>query len=246
MNVFVFDPSTTDCQMWHDLASAHGLRVSVYHAIERLSQVAAEAQVLVIDQLIAPHAFHASVIATSRQHPGLQVIATGANLRVDESVDLMRQGAALVLTKPLARSRLQAVWPEIAEQVQQMSALKEEYSRLDGQFSRLTNREKDVLNHILKGTSNKDTASLLCVSVRTIESRRAKVYRKLEAQSLAELVRRIDRLENLRKQFLAPGPVPGANHFTSNHPMSEVRRPLGSAIPRSTPTRLTAESGCAH
>ncbi len=94
-----------------------------------------------------------------------------------------------------------------------------QYELLHTRFSKLTTREKDVLNYILIGTSNKDTAKLLSVSVRTIESRRAKVYRKLDANNVAELVRKIDRLESLGKGLgvqpplkakteLAPTPQP--------------------------------------
>jgi hypothetical protein len=41
----------------------------------------------------------------------------------------------------------------------------------------------------------------LSVSVRTIEARRAKVYEKLECKNLAELVRKIERLEQLKQMF---------------------------------------------
>lgn len=199
MNVFVFDSQLETSQMWQELASAHDFRVNFFHNSERLTGMASEAQILVIDQSVLPHTFLSSVSTICRQHPSVQVVATGSALKTDDVVDLMKEGVALVFTKPLARHRIVGLFPELLQRVQQLSEMYTEYKCLHGRFSKLTTREKDVLNYILIGTSNKDTAQLLNVSVRTIESRRAKVYRKLDANNVAELVRKIDRLESLGK-----------------------------------------------
>lgn len=226
MNVFVFDSNAEACQLWQELASAHGYRVSIFHNPDRLAAVVTEAQIVVFDQSLAPHAFHSTIVAICKQSPSTQVIATAANIRVDEAVDLMRDGATLILPKPLSRSRLQSVLPQVMAQVTQVAAMKEEYQLLHAMFSKLTPREKDVLNYILGGTSNKDTATILCVSVRTIESRRAKVYRKLEANNVAELVRKIDRLEALGKQC-AVQPASKSHAESTNHNPNQAHSLMG-------------------
>lgn len=198
MNIIVFDSHSETSQIWQEFASAQGFRVGIFHTAERLHGLAAETQTVVIDQSVMPQSFLANITTFCRQNPGLQVIATGAALRVDDAVDLMLGGAALAISKPLSRPRILAMLPSLLQKVAQAGATKEEFQQLNALFSKLTTREKDVLNYILIGTSNKDTAALLNVSVRTIESRRAKVYRKLEANNVAELVRKIDRLEHLR------------------------------------------------
>ncbi len=53
----------------------------------------------------------------------------------------------------------------------------------------LSARENDVLKLLVSGKSNKEIASLLSVSVRTVESHRASILARLGAGSLGELVR---------------------------------------------------------
>jgi FixJ family two-component response regulator len=241
VNVFVFDSHAETCQLWQELASSHGYRISIFHNPDRLAGVIAEAQIIIFDQSLAPHAFLSTITSICKQNPSAQVIATAANIRVDEAVDLMRDGATLVLAKPLSRSRLQSVLPQVLAQVAQITSLKQEYQQLHTMFSKLTTREKDVLNYILGGTSNKDTAAILCVSVRTIESRRAKVYRKLEANNVAELVRKIDRLEMLGKQCAAQ-PAPKARLEPATHTHTDLRSLTGmSHKPNS---HLTKPASC--
>lgn len=56
-------------------------------------------------------------------------------------------------------------------------------------LEKLTTRERNVLNGLLKGKLNKTIAHELGVSVRTVESHRANVMNKTQAQSLSELIR---------------------------------------------------------
>ncbi|MGO8740004.1 response regulator transcription factor [Rhodoblastus sp.] len=56
-------------------------------------------------------------------------------------------------------------------------------------LEKLTTRERDVLNGLLKGKLNKTIAHDLGVSVRTVESHRASLMSKTGAQSLSELIR---------------------------------------------------------
>jgi len=53
---------------------------------------------------------------------------------------------------------------------------------------RLTRREREVLMHIIKGSSNKEMSRLLGISIRTIEVHRAHVMQKLRAKNAAHLV----------------------------------------------------------
>lgn len=53
----------------------------------------------------------------------------------------------------------------------------------------LTRREIEILNHIIKGDSNKMIASKLFISVRTVSVHRANLMKKLNAKNTADLVR---------------------------------------------------------
>jgi DNA-binding NarL/FixJ family response regulator len=54
---------------------------------------------------------------------------------------------------------------------------------------RLTSREREVVQLLAEGNSNKAIASRLDLSVKTVETHRASVMRKLELNSLADIVR---------------------------------------------------------
>jgi DNA-binding NarL/FixJ family response regulator len=55
--------------------------------------------------------------------------------------------------------------------------------------ARLTPREREIIQLLVEGKSNKEVAGELDISVRTVESHRAKLVRKLQCHSFSELVR---------------------------------------------------------
>lgn len=61
-------------------------------------------------------------------------------------------------------------------------------SLLDERLASLTEREREVLHHVLAGKRNKEIAGDLSISVKTVEVHRAKVMEKSGAASVAELV----------------------------------------------------------
>ena len=58
-------------------------------------------------------------------------------------------------------------------------------------MSRLTPREREILDLVVEGLSSKEIAARLNVSFKTVEAHRAKVMRKMEAESVAQLVRMV-------------------------------------------------------
>ena len=64
----------------------------------------------------------------------------------------------------------------------------------EARYARLSEREREVLGLIAGGLTNKEIGRALGVSPRTVESHRASLFAKLEAESLAQLIRRYARL----------------------------------------------------
>ncbi len=62
----------------------------------------------------------------------------------------------------------------------------------DEDYSHLTKRERQILGMIYKGESNKDIADALDKSIRTIETHRFNIMKKLDVNNIADLLRKID------------------------------------------------------
>jgi FixJ family two-component response regulator len=105
------------------------------------------------------------------------------------SVRAMKQGAADFLTKPIdAEELLTAVRAAIARDAHAWKS-RVERTEIRRRLATLTAREREVLEHVLSGKLNKQTAADLGTVEKTIKVHRARVMQKMNVVSLAELVR---------------------------------------------------------
>ena len=75
---------------------------------------------------------------------------------------------------------------------------------LKSQFASLTAREKEVVSFVTSGLLNKQIAAELGISVVTVKMHRGNIMRKMQARSLADLVRMADLLGMSRAKPTAP------------------------------------------
>jgi len=108
------------------------------------------------------------------------------------SVRAMKWGAVEFLTKPFRdQDLLEAV--RVALELDRRRRREESaLADLRAHFDSLTAREKEVIGFISAGLSNKQIASEIGISDATAKVHRANIMRKMEARSLAELVRMAD------------------------------------------------------
>ena len=83
---------------------------------------------------------------------------------------------------------------------------REELHRLRERFETLTAREREVMGLVVTGMLNKQIAGELGTAEKTIKVHRAQVMHKMQADSLAELVRMADRL-NLAPRAVSKFPA---------------------------------------
>ena len=110
---------------------------------------------------------------------------------VDAAVLAMKAGATDVFTKPIDSERLVRAVREALKQDVQLGAVADNGRRrveVRG-FDQLTPREREVLQLITNGQSNKEAGRQLGISPRTIEVHRARVMEKLGARNTADLMR---------------------------------------------------------
>lgn len=187
--------------LWTRIAASHGLRTTVAARFGPDQQSFASASgITVVDQATVPHSFAATVARANREDVSRHYIASGQSLAVQDVVSMMHHGVSYVLEKPLDPPRVTSVMDYVMKKLEQTSSKVKEFESLSEELATLTQREVDVLNHVLEGTSNREAAEILGVSVRTVESRRAKLYRKLKAQTVAEVIRKVDRIAVLSKE----------------------------------------------
>jgi RNA polymerase sigma factor (sigma-70 family) len=117
---------------------------------------------------------------------------------VPTSVHAMKDGAVDFLLKPVdADSLLHAIQDAIGRHAAQRG-LEEESTAIHARLNRLSRREREVMEHVVRGQPNKLIAADLGISEKTVKVHRHRVMEKMGAGSLAELVR------------LADGPSPRA------------------------------------
>jgi len=125
----------------------------------------------------------------------MPIIFITGHADVPMSVQAMKAGAVEFLCKPFREEDLlRAVRSALKKdslQREKSSAL----SALRTTFMSLTPREQEVMTYIVSGLMNKQIAGQLRLSEITVKVHRASIMRKMNAKSLAELVRQADALE---------------------------------------------------
>ena len=119
----------------------------------------------------------------------LPVIVMTGNGDVSSAVRAMKAGAVDFLEKPFEERELfDAIERAIDGNRRTLDAYNQATTALR-HLATLTGREREVLDHIVSGKSNKEIAQILGISPRTIDVHRAHIFQKLDADSLADLVR---------------------------------------------------------
>lgn len=115
------------------------------------------------------------------------------------SVRAMKAGAVDFLTKPFRDQDMLDAVTRALDLDRKRREGETAVSGLRARFESLTPREREVLTHVTSGLMNKQTAGLLKVSEITVKIHRGQVMRKMEARSLAELVKMAEILGISRK-----------------------------------------------
>jgi len=119
----------------------------------------------------------------------LPVIIITGHGDVAMAVKAMRSGALDFIEKPFSDEDLLGSIRRALDADNQARTLRTERAQILARMEELTPREHEVMDLVTAGKSNKDMATALGVSAKTVEAHRAKVMDKMRATSLAELVR---------------------------------------------------------
>ena len=113
------------------------------------------------------------------------------------AVEAMKQGAVTVLDKPYNREQLVSsigdAFRALNRSECELSGLPPALAAGEAYLDRLSLRERQVIDLVYGGQTNKSIAIDLNISIKTVEKHRGKAMKKMSVSSLAELIRLIDR-----------------------------------------------------
>ena len=129
-----------------------------------------------------------------RRNIAMPVVLISGHADVPMAVAAIKSGADDFIEKPVDdRQLVAAINRALGRSFEQRDVQKSE-AALDARFARLTPRQVEIFDAVAEGFTNQAIAARLNISVRTVESYRNEVMEKMQAESIAGLVRQAIRL----------------------------------------------------
>jgi FixJ family two-component response regulator len=123
------------------------------------------------------------------ERPEMPIIFITGHGDVPMTVQAMRAGAQEFLTKPFNDEVLLAAIRHALERSRIVLGRELETQGLKGRYALLTGREREVMALVASGRPNKQVGSELGISEITVKAHRGRVMQKMQADSIADLVR---------------------------------------------------------
>jgi FixJ family two-component response regulator len=117
----------------------------------------------------------------------LPIVMISGHADVRIAVEAMTLGAVTLLEKPFGLDELLSHVRKALEK--DRHARESDDSDAKARIAALTPKEREVLDLIAEGRTNREMAEMLGLSIRAVEDRRARLMKKVQARSVAELVR---------------------------------------------------------
>ncbi len=194
--VFAVDDDLRMCEALSELLSSMDFHVVVCRSASEYLQIPKPdlPTCLILDvRLPDIDGFELQAQLMDQGHPAI-VFITGYG-DIPSSVRAIKAGAVDFLPKPFHREQLVRAVREALTRDTAYRAAQAELAQLKCRFSLLTRREREVLPWLVAGYLNKQAAAELGISEVTFQIHRGQVMRRMEAGSLAGLVRMASKLE---------------------------------------------------
>lgn len=139
----------------------------------------------------------------------LPIIGVDVDPTTKRTVAAIKAGALDYLALPLDPEKFRLTLDRLQEEARELGQARRRMIEARGRISALSNREREVLNWLAEGSSNKIIARELAISPRTVEIHRANMMNKLGASHAADAVRlKIEAQMESHQPIRAPMPEP--------------------------------------
>ena len=193
--VFVVDDDYRVRESLCSLISSMGLQVAVFgSAAEFLEREKPDAPACLILDLQLPGTSGLELQQQLANGDAPPIVFITGHGDIPSSVSAMKAGAIEFLSKPFSEQALMHAINNAITIDRTARQKRTELAELQRHYGLLTPREREVLPFVVGGYANKVTAADLGTSEITIGVHRGQIMRKMEAKSLAELVRMADKL----------------------------------------------------
>jgi two-component system response regulator FixJ len=190
-SVFVVDDDAAALDSLVMLLRSDGLNPSGFSSAQGfLDSLTPEARGCIISDVRMPGMDGVQLIKTLKaMNCILPVIVITGHADVTVAVQAMKSGAAEFIQKPFESELILRLVRGCLEENDDAVDAHAKRNRVVRRIESLTTRERQVLDLIMEGASNKVIASSLSISPRTVEIYRANVMSKMRADSLSDLIR---------------------------------------------------------
>lgn len=190
--VYLVDDDAAICDALSMFLESCGYQVETFSSAEDFLAAADAAinGVMLLDQRMTGMTGLELQAELDKRAIGLQIIFISGHADVRMSVQAIKAGAINLLEKPFTNEELLRSLTEAFSLVIEKQLQHERFDQLRQSFCSLTEREKEVIEHVVAGHSNRQLAERMGVSDRTIEVHRARGMKKMGATSLPDLVRK--------------------------------------------------------
>jgi two-component system response regulator FixJ len=191
VTVHVIDDDEAARDSLEFLLKAAGIKVKTYEsAVDFLKSAAELKSGCVITDVRMPDISGIDLLKKLKDLKiDIPVIVVTGHGDVALAVEAMKIGATDFLEKPFDDEVLLAAVRSVLSRLGSKDKHRAERSEIDSRLAALSNRERDVLQGLVRGLANKQIAFDLGISPRTVEIYRANLMTKMQASSLSDLVR---------------------------------------------------------
>ncbi len=193
--VFIIDDQDSVRRALGEMLSVFGFRVELFESADKFLKSDLSRAGCVVSDVRMPGIDGIDLVRElSCRNLSLPIVLISGHADVPMAVAAIKAGAEDFIEKPIDDRLLVAAINRGLSRTFEQQLAKQSLEKLGESFSRLTPRQIEIFDLVTNGFTSQAIAAKLNLSIRTVESYRAQIMEKMQAESVAVLVRQAIRL----------------------------------------------------